>query len=201
MEPDQQIMMQDYKKDLLDIIYAKSFLYDPEEGFTLSSGQKSDVYIDAKKTVLNSIGMELTGFAFFQVLKNEAVDAVGGLTMGADGIVYATALTSTMNNKMLDAFIIRKEPKEHGTRKWIEGPVREGAWVAIVEDVVTTGASIIKAVERSREAGFNVRRVIALVDREEGGAEEVREKTGLKLESILTKSDLIEVHKKASKGD
>lgn len=196
MAVDQQIMSQDYKNDLLEILYAKSFIYDPEKGFTLSSGLKSDVYIDAKKTVLNSVAMELTGFAFYTELKLEPVDAVGGLTLGADPIAIATALVSTMHNKMLDAFIIRKEPKKHGTQKWIEGSVEKGAWVAIVDDVVTTGASVITAVERAREEGLQVRKVLALVDREEGGRENIEAKTKLKLVSLFTKSDFLELHKK-----
>jgi len=193
---DHQIMSEDYKIALLETIYTRSFRHDPDKGFTLSSGAKTDVYIDAKKTSLTAEGMEVIGFAFFQLLKNEAVDAVGGLTLGADPIAYATAFVCTQRGKPLDAFVVRKEPKAHGTMQWIEGNVKEGAWVAIVDDVVTTGASTITAIERAREAGFNVRRVIALVDRQEGGAENIKEKTGLRLESIFKKSEFVELHKK-----
>jgi orotate phosphoribosyltransferase len=189
----------DYKQDLLDILYTKSFLFDPAKGFTLSSGVKSDVYIDVKKTVLSSIGMELVGFAFFQELKNEPIDAVGGLSLGADPISFATALVSTMNNKYLDAFIVRKEPKAHGTEKWIEGSLQKGATVVVLDDVVTTGASIITAIERMREAGFVVRRSWALVDREEGGKENIQEKAKCRFDAIFTKTDLLELHKEQSK--
>ncbi len=199
MAVDNQIMDASYKQDLLDILYTKSFLFDPAKGFTLSSGEKSDVYIDVKKTVLSSIGMELVGFAFFQELKNEPIDAVGGLSLGADPIAFATALVSTMNNKYLDAFIVRKEPKAHGTEKWIEGSLQKGATVVVVDDVVTTGASIITAIERMREAGFEVRRSWALVDREEGGKENIQEKAKCRFDAIFTKSDLIELHKEQSK--
>ncbi len=193
---DQQIMIQDYKDSLIEALYVRSFMYDPECGFTLSSGEKSEVYIDAKRTVYSSVGMELIGFAFYQELQNAPIDAVGGLTLGADGIAMATALICSMRNKMLDVFVIRKEPKKHGTRKWIEGGVKKGADVLIVDDVVTTGASIITAVERAREEGLNVRKAMALVDREEGGRENIMEKTGLKFDSIITKTDLLEMHKK-----
>ncbi len=198
---DQQIMLENYKKDLLEALYVRSFMYDPDEGFLLSSGRKSDVYIDAKRTVYCSTAMELIGYSFYQELKDAPIDAVGGLTLGADGIVYATALVCTQHNKMLDAFVIRKEPKKHGTRKWMEGPVKKGADVIIMEDVVTTGASAVTAVERAIEEGLNVKGVIALVDREEGGRETITEKTGLKFKSIFTKSDLLELHKKESKEE
>lgn len=192
-------MSQEYKKDLLDILYLRSFIFDPEKGFTLSSGKKSDVYIDARRTTLSAEGMELVGFAFFQEVKLEPIDAIGGLTMGADPIAMATALVSTMNNKFLDAFVIRKEPKKHGTMQWIEGNVKPGADVAIVDDVVTTGESIITAVQKAREAGLNVRKVYALVDRQEGGSENVKAKTGLELISLYTKTDLLEFHRQMVK--
>lgn len=199
MEIDYQVMEQDYKKELLELLYARSFRHDPEFGFTLVSGRKSDVYIDAKKTVLCAQGMELVGFAVFQMLKNEPVDAVGGLTLGADPVAYATGLVSTMNGKFLDVFIVRKEPKKHGTQQWIEGSLQPGAWVIVLEDVVTTGESAIQAVQRMREAGFQVNKVIALVDREEGGKENIETKAKCKFESVFTKTDLIELHEKIQK--
>jgi orotate phosphoribosyltransferase len=195
---DQQIMLQDYKQSLIEALYVRSFMYDPDCGFELSSGKKSDVYIDAKRTVYSSVAMELVGYAFYEELKNAPIDAVGGLTLGADGIAMATALICCMRNKLLDAFVIRKEPKKHGTRKWLEGGVRKGADVLILDDVVTTGASIITAVERATEEGLNVRKTMALVDREEGGKERIEKETGLRFEAIVTKSDLLEIHKKES---
>lgn len=200
MAVDNQIMEEDYKRDLLEVLYSKSFMHDPDKGFKLASGKESDVYIDAKKTVLNSMGMELAGYAIFQELKNDPVDAVGGLTLGADGLAYATALIGTMRNKMLDAFVIRKEPKAHGTQKWIEGDLRPEAWAIVLDDVVTTGSSAITAVERLREVGVTVNKVIALVDREEGGKENIEKKTGCKFVSIFTKSDLLELHEKVEKA-
>jgi orotate phosphoribosyltransferase len=196
MDADYQVMSQDYKTHLLEVLYARSFKYDKEKGFLLSSGARSDFYIDAKKTVLSAEGMELVGYTFFQELKLEPVDGVGGLTLGADPIAYATALTSTTNGKLLDVFLIRKEPKKHGTQSWVEGNLMPGAWVAIVDDVVTTGASVITAIERARESGFQVRRVMALVDREEGGKENIEAKTGCKFEAIFTKTEIMEFHKK-----
>lgn len=190
------VMDQDYKKELLDILYARSFKYDPDNGFTLTSGKKSDVYIDVKKTAMSAEAMELIGFTYFRELKLEPIDAIGGMTLGADPIAYAAALVSTMNGKYLDAFVIRKEPKKHGTMQWIEGNVKEGSWVCIVEDVVTTGESTIKAVERAREAGLQVRRVLALVDREEGGAESIQQKAKVRFDAIFTKTQLMDLYKK-----
>ncbi len=199
MSLDYQVMDQDYKKALLDTLYTRSFKFDVEKGFTLSSGQKSDVYIDCKKTVLSAEGMEGVGYAFFHELKLEPIDGIGGMTLGADPIAYATALISTMNGKPLDVFIIRKEPKKHGTQQWMETNLQPGAWVCIIEDVITTGASTILAVQRAREYGFQVRRVLALVDREEGGKENIQNAAKVKVDALFTKTDLMELHTKEQK--
>ncbi|OGP13634.1 MAG: orotate phosphoribosyltransferase [Deltaproteobacteria bacterium GWA2_54_12] len=190
-----QIMEEDYKKDLLHTLYSNSFKYS-EEGFTLSSGKKSNVYIDVKKTALSAVAMEPIGYAYFQKLKLAPIDAIGGMTLGADPIAYAAAFMCTLRGKYLDVFIVRKEAKGHGTQAAIEGKVQSGANVVIVEDVITTGASTIKAVNRAKEAGFNVLRVIPLVDREEGGAEAIEKETGVKVDPIFTMTDLMEAHKK-----
>ncbi len=190
-----QIMEEDYKKDLLHTIYSNSFKYS-EEGFTLSSGKKSNVYIDVKKTALSAVAFETIGYAYFQKLKLAPIDAVGGMTLGADPIAYAAAFMCTLRGKYLDVFIVRKEAKGHGTKAPIEGNVQPGANVVIVEDVVTTGAPTIKAVNAAKEAGFNVLRVIPLIDREEGGAANIEKETGVKVDPIFTMTDLMEAHKK-----
>ena len=179
---------------LLKILLKNSFRYDPSGGFLLSSGKKSDVYIDAKKTVLSSGGMVLTGRAFFEKIKDKDIDGIGGLTLGADPLAYAAAIISNLEGKPLNVFIVRKEAKKHGTQRWIEGPLKKGARVVIVDDVVTTGQSTIKAIEKAREAGFEVIKAIALVDREEGGRENIERYC--KFESIFTKKDLLDLHKK-----
>lgn len=196
---EQNIMEQDYKQHLLQILYIRSFKYDPEGGFTLASGNKSDVYIDVKKTALSAEGMQLVGYACYQEIKLAPVDGIGGLTLGADPIAYATAMVSTQYNKPVDVFIVRKEPKGHGTQQWIEGNLKPGANVVIVEDVLTTGGSAIKAIQRAREAGYNVIGVLAFVDREEGGADNVLKECGCKVKSVFKKSDLMELHDKTEK--
>lgn len=193
-------MEEDYKKDLLQALYSMSFKYS-EEGFTLSSGKKSNVYIDVKKTALSAVAFEPIGYAYFQKLKLAPIDAVGGMTLGADPIAYAAAFMCTLRGKYLDVFIVRKEAKGHGTKSAVEGPVKSGANVVIVEDVVTTGASTIKAINSAKEAGFNVLRVIPLLDREEGGAEAIEKETGVKVDPIFTMTEIMEFHKKKQEED
>jgi orotate phosphoribosyltransferase len=158
----------------------------------LSSGRESDFYIDCKQTTLDAEGAVLTGRLLCEMLGKEGMpDAVGGITLGADPIVTAVSLTSALRGTPIPAFIIRKEPKKHGTAQWIEGTgnLRPGMKVAIVEDVVTTGASTLRAIERAEEAGLVVSRVICLVDRNEGGAEFLQGK-GYRLEPLFRKEDV-----------
>lgn len=120
------------------------------------------------------------------------VQAVGGPTLGADPLVTSVSLVSQMEGQPIPAFIIRKEPKKHGTQNWIEGEknLKPGMVAVIVEDVVTTGASSLKAVEKARDAGLRVAGILAIIDREEGGRETI-EKAGLKLVTLFTKSELL----------
>lgn len=165
---------------LLELL--KKLSYEERE-VILASGRPSTFYIDCKQTVLTAEGHYLVGLLVCDVLEREApeVRAVGGLTMGADPIASATATVSFQLGRPVDAFYIRKEPKGHGTQKWLEGDkvVRPGTKVAIVEDVCTTGGSTLKAIERARLHGLEVVRVITLVDREEGGRENVEKEAPL----------------------
>lgn len=188
------------REKLLKIIFDRSFRFDANFGFKLSSGLKSDVYIDIKKTVLSAEGMELVGRVVFDVIKDLEVDGVGGLTLGADPIAYAAALVSNMSGKPLEAFVIRKETKKHGTMRWLEGNLNEGARVVIIDDVITTGGSTIKAIERAVEAGLEVVLVIALVDREEGGRENIGKACPAPFKAIFTKTDLMELQNRGSKA-
>jgi len=158
----------------------------------LSSGRESDFYLDTKQATLSAEGHYLVGrlaLAEVRALVPD-VQAVGGLTMGADPIASAVSLTSFLAGQPLPAFYVRKEPKGHGTNQWVEGkkglPPR--ARVCVLEDVVTTGGSTLKAVERCRSEGLDVRGVVALVDREEGGRAAV-EAAGVPLQSLFRKSD------------
>jgi orotate phosphoribosyltransferase len=142
---------------------------------TLASGLKSDFYIDCKQTVLTAEGHFLVGSLFLGLVRERAamVEAVGGLTMGADPLASAVSTLSYISGQPLAAFYVRKEAKGHGTGQWIEGAksLRPGMPVAIVEDVVTTGGSALKAISRARGFGLDVKLILGLVDREEGGRE------------------------------
>ncbi len=188
------------REKLLKIIFENSFCFDPDFGFTLASGTKSDVYIDIKKTVLSSEGMELVGRVVFDEIKDLDVDGVGGLTLGADPIAYVAALVGNMSGKPLDAFVIRKETKKHGTMRWLEGNLKAGAKVVIIDDVITTGGSTIKAIERATEAGLEVVLVLALVDREEGGSENISKACSSPFKAVFTKSDLMELQNRNPKA-
>jgi orotate phosphoribosyltransferase len=175
---------------LLELLRALSF---ERRRVVLASGQESDFYIDCKQAVLTAEGHYCVGLVLCDLLEHAApeVRAVGGLTMGADPIASATATVSWQRGRPLDAFYVRKEPKGHGTQKWLEGDQRvaPGTPVAIVEDVCTTGASTLRAIERARLHGLDVRRVIALVDREEGGRQAVEAEAPFS--SLFKKSDFL----------
>ncbi len=158
----------------------------------LSSGRESDFYIDCKKTVLLAEGHYLVGRLLLEKIRALAPSskAVGGLTMGADPLASAVSLTSHLSGPALSAFLVRKEAKGHGTGQWIEGlsSLQPGDPVAIVEDVVTTGASTLKAIERARAEGLNPIGAFALVDRLEGGREAI-EASGVPVHSLFSRSD------------
>jgi orotate phosphoribosyltransferase len=158
----------------------------------LTSGKESDFYIDTKQATLTAEGHYLVGRLVLAEVRSLVPDvqAVGGLTMGADPIASAVSLTSFLADRPIPAFYVRKEPKGHGTQQWIEGRkgIPAGARVCVLEDVVTTGGSTLKAIERCREEGLEVRGVVALVDRQEGGKAAV-EAAGVVIRSLFQRSD------------
>lgn len=160
----------------------------------LSSGLESDFYIDCKKTALTAEGHWLIGRLFLHAILQltPQVKGAGGLTLGADPLASAVSLMSHLAATPIPAFIVRKEPKGHGTGAWIEGRslLPDGASVAILEDVVTTGASTLKAIERAELEGLKVAQAYALVDRLEGGREAIEAK-GYKLFTLFTRKDFI----------
>ena len=174
--------------ELLGLIKGKCY---KEGDYTLSSGRKSKYYINCKPVTLSGEGLYLLSMAMLNEIGQD-VKAVAGLTLGADPLVSAVAMHSYQTWKPLDAVIVRKKPKGHGTGAWIEGPLpEEGSKVTVLEDVVSTGGSSLKAVSKIREAGYNVERVVSIVDRQEGG-EEALEKEGLQLISLYTLEDFHE---------
>ncbi|MGE5247949.1 MAG: orotate phosphoribosyltransferase [Verrucomicrobiota bacterium] len=177
------------RQRLLTMLKEKSY---ERRQVVLSSGRESDFYIDCRQTTLDAEGAVLTGRLFCAMLESgERPEAVGGITLGADPIVTAVSITSLLRGWPVPAFIIRKEPKKHGTAQWLEGMknLRRGMRVAILEDVVTTGASTLRAIERSVLSGLVVCRVLCLVDRNEGGAEAVAA-AGYRVEPMFLKEDV-----------
>ncbi len=164
-----------------------------EGSFVLTSGRKSDFYIDCKQTTLSAEGAYLCGKLLYEKIRASGleVSGVGGMTLGADPLVTAVSVVSFLEGAPVPAFIIRKEPKGHGTGSWIEGKanIPPGSRVALLEDVVTTGGTLLKAIERTEAEGFQVVQVLSVVDREEGGAEALAA-AGHRLESLFTRSDL-----------
>lgn len=157
--------------------------------FVLASGRTSDFYLDCRRVTLDPEGSLLVGKLFFRLLSKDGakVKGVGGMTLGADPIVTAVCLVSQLEGRPLSGFLVRKEQKGHGTGKWIEkgGRLKAGAPVAIAEDVVTSGGSLLRAVERANDEGLRVVRALAIVDRGEGGAEAIAA-AKLKLESLFS---------------
>lgn len=178
------------REELKALLCAKSY---EKRRITLASGRESDFYFDGKQTSLHADGARLLGHLFWERLQQGSrVEAIGGPALGACPLVTAISLTSALGAAGIPAFIVRKEPKSHGTAAWIEGVKNlvPGMRVALVEDVVTTGGSLLTAVDRVTEAGYTVTRVLTIVDREEGGREAFA-KRGLQLEALFTKSELL----------
>ncbi len=179
------------RQQLLRLLAAKSFRLGD---FTLSSGGKSDYYIDCRTTTLDAKGAKLTGQVFLDEIRARGwrPQAIGGLTMGADPIVSAVSVVSGDIN----GFLVRKAEKEHGTGQRIEGFREKGARVVIVDDVCTTGASTVQAIEAAREFGFNVVGVMCMVERQEAGGRPSVEKAAapVPLVSIFTATDVRKEH-------
>ena len=178
------------KEELLKLL--KENAYRKGE-FKLSSGKTSEHYVNCKPVTLNGRGLTLASIMLLEHVEKDSV-AVGGLTLGADPIVSGVAVVAGLDRRLLDGLIIRKEAKGHGTGAWIEGPeLPEGSKITVLEDVITTGGSAIKAVKRLRDAGYKVERVVSIVDRQENEeATTAMKLAGLELYSIFTIGDLSE---------
>jgi len=181
----------DKREQLIEYIKKHSFQRSDTPIFKLSSGNLSNFYFNLKKTTYSPEGQYLIGNLMFDKVKELGLKprAIGGLTMGADPIATATAFTSYMRNEPIEAMVIRKEPKGHGTMSQIEGNVEAGDKVIIIDDVVTTGGSTIKAMEAARKAGLNIIAVIILLDRGEFEGRQNIERLGYPVHSILTIKD------------
>jgi orotate phosphoribosyltransferase len=180
--------------ELIGIVREQSY---EKRQVTLASGKTSDFYIDMKNTLLHPRGIWLASQMIADIIRRkneggEKIKGVGGLTMGADPLSTGTSMVTQDWDNPLFAFYIRKEPKSHGTQQWVEGMknFKKGDRVMILEDVVTTGGSTLKSVERARLAGLEVVGVVTAVDRQEGGAENIK-KENLEFEALVTREMIL----------
>jgi len=189
--------MSSARDQLLELLATNSFRLGE---FTLSSGGKSDYYIDCRTTTLHAHGAELTGRVFLDLIQQQGWNpqAVGGLTMGADPIVVATSVISSQAGAPIHGFLVRKAEKAHGMGRRVEGFQEKGARVVIVDDVCTTGSSTLQAIEAAREFGFNITGVACLVERLEAGGRPAVEKAAAPAAfiSVFTSNDVKAVHLK-----
>jgi orotate phosphoribosyltransferase len=183
------------KDELIRLLCERSFQYSDRPSFRLASGKMSRFYINCKPVTMSPRGMYLVGHLVFEAIRDLEIQGVGGLTFGADPIAMATAFVSEIKGKPVKAFSIRKIQKDHGIVKWIEGDLSSKDRVAIVEDVVTTGGSTIKAIERARQE-----RVVVLVDRqEEDGIGRIKDQVP-DVASLITRDDLLAVYSASAIG-
>ncbi len=182
------------RQSLLDLFCQLAY---QEGDFVLSSGARSTYYINGKQVTLHPQGALAIGRLLFSMLPSDT-QAVAGLTLGADPIVSAVSVVSTLENRPIPALIVRKEAKGHGTKAYVEGPILpEAAKVIVLEDVVTTGQSAMKAVTRLRDAGYTVNQVISLIDRQQGG-EEYYKSVNLQFHTVFSITDIQERYKNIS---
>ena len=176
------------KEELLELL--KKDAYKKGE-FTLSSGKTSEHYVNCKPVTLSGRGLTLPSLSMLQHVNTPVV---AGLTLGADPLVSGVALVSALDSRLVNGLIVRKEAKGHGTQAWIEGPLpKEGTKITVLEDVITTGGSAIKAVKRLRDAGYEVNRVVSIVDRQEDAEADIAMKlAGLELVSLFKLKELCE---------
>jgi orotate phosphoribosyltransferase len=181
--------MSESEKKLLSMLANISYNYSPTPSFRLASGKMSRFYIDCKTTTLTPEGLVLIGKVLFERIKDLPIQAVGGLEFGAIPLALATSIYAFEQGVTIHPFVVRKQAKDRGLKKAIEGQLSQGDLVVVLEDVVTTGASSLLAVERLRDADIKVDHILAIVDRVEGGTEAIA-KAGLNLVSIFNMDDL-----------
>ena len=180
-----RVSIHNMNEEFLELL--KKYAYKKGE-FTLSSGKTSEHYVNCKPVTLTGRGLTLVSMMLLEHVKTQVV---AGLTLGADPLVSGVAVCSALDGRMVNALIVRKEPKGHGTEAWIEGLLPpEGTKITVLEDVVTTGGSAIKAVEKLRDAGYVVERVVAILDRQEGGKDAMLE-ANLELISLFQLPELV----------
>ena len=175
------------KENLLELLIEKSYR---KGNFRLASGKESEHYLNCKPVSLNGMGLQLISHLFLELM-DPSSKAVAGLTLGADPLVSGVIVTAATKGLLLNALIIRKEIKEYGTKSGLEGPaLKEGTLVTVLEDVVTTAGSAIKAINKLRENNFLVKEVLTIIDRKEGGYEALKEQN-IELKSLFSIEDFV----------
>ncbi len=181
------LSIEECKSRLLELIKEKALIVGR---FILSSGKESNYYLDERIVTLSSEGAYLTARVMLDILKDVEVDAIGGMTLAADPIVSAVTTISYIDGRPINGFIVRKEPKGHGTGKLIEGPAIKGLKAVIVDGTMTTGASVFKSIDIVQNEGAEVVKVLVLIDRLEGGGEFLQNK-GYEVSAVFTRDDLL----------
>lgn len=176
-----------YDRDaLIDLVKDRALQFGD---FTLASGQKSTYYLDGKQVTLNSLGLRLVAEGLLELLSDVPFSGIGGMSIGADPIIGGILTVAAESDRDLNGFMCRKEAKGHGTNRFIEGPVRPGDAVVVIDDVVTTGGSTLLAIDRAEEFGLKVVHAVGIIDRLQGGAEAFAARD-IPFRSLLTIEDL-----------
>ena len=181
-------MIQD-RNDFLALLKEEAYR---KGDFKLSSGKKSEHYVNCKPVTLQGDALMFISWCMFECIEEDC-DAIGGLTLGADPLVAGVAIVAAIEERYMDGLIVRKEPKGHGTKAWIEGPtLAPGSKVTVLEDVITTGGSAIQAAEKLRDVGYIVENVVAIINRQEDGeADDAMDAANLNLISLFSLEELI----------
>lgn len=181
---------------LIAMIAERAFQMSDTPSFKLASGKLSNYYVNCRLVTIDPEGMHLIGNLIYERIRESGIEAIGGPVLGAIPIVDAVSMAAFQKGTYLKPFYVREQAKDHGIGKKIEGNIQKGERAVVVDDVITTGASTIRAIESARSEGLQVVRVITLVDREEGGREEIRRHVE-DVESLVTMSELIQHAKRA----
>jgi orotate phosphoribosyltransferase len=186
------ISFEELKRKLISKLRLKSFKYSDDPPFILASGKESFFYFNCKPTYLDPEGMELIGRMIFEKLRGWRINAIGGLELGAIPPCFAATVISQIEGEPISTFIVRKDKKDHGDISAIEGDVEPGQKVAIFDDVITTGASTIKAIEAAKAKGLDIVMVIVIVDRQEGGREAIQEALpGVEIVALVLRDEVM----------
>lgn len=184
------------KERLKEMILREAFQFSDTPIFKLVHGGKSQFYFNCKRVTLDPEGQHLIGNLIFESIQNLFVQAIGGLTLGADPIANAVAYTSWVEHKPIQSFVVRKKPKDHGAVNLIEGKVKAGDRVVVVDDVITTGGSTLQAISACRFAELEVVKVVVLIDRQEMNGRENILKEVADVEALFTRDEIMELYRK-----